>query len=190
MERSANGRLDDYKTEIQVDKGHIWNDLNDLCERSLAYLELEDILDTVEFLLESVTLQALVRMQVLAVCLFFSAIDPDSRRQGDYGQPDRAPAVVVQGSLSARRGLNGSLVGLAYLAENSSYVSSSWWPPRRLEVVLKAGRLIARATGVCRRDRGNWGALKRLAGRTARVATRKTETGDIVRGVGMETRAN
>lgn len=45
---------------------------------------------------------------------------------GDYGQPDRAPAVVVRGSLSARRRLNGWLVGLAYLAENSSYVSSSW----------------------------------------------------------------
>lgn len=72
----------------------------------------------------------------------------------------------------------------AYLAENSSYVSSSWAPERRIEVVLKLGRLIARATGVCTRDRGNWEALKRLEGRTERVARRKMEVEDMVRRVG------
>jgi hypothetical protein len=50
---------------------------------------------------------------------------------------------------------NGWLMVVAYLAENSSYVSSSWAPDRRLVVVLKLGRLRARAAGTCTRHRGN-----------------------------------
>ena len=99
-----------------------------LCEGSLAYLELEDILDTVEFLLKSVALQVLVGKEVIFFPFLSASLGDRFRQQasGNYGQPDRAPAVDVRGSLAARRGLNGSLVGLAYLAENSSYVSSSW----------------------------------------------------------------
>lgn len=72
--------------------------------------------------------------------------------------------------------------GMRYLAENSSKVSSSWAPERRLHVVLKLlARLTARAAGTCTRDRGNWEALKTPEGRTARVARRKIEVDDIVR---------
>lgn len=52
-------------------------------------------------------------------------------------------------------------------------------------MVLKLGRLIARATGVCTRDRGNWEALTKLEGRTARVARRKREVEAMTRGVGV-----
>ena len=43
----------------------------------------------------------------------------------------------------------------SYLAENSSYVSSSW-PEKHLTVVVKLARPTGRATGVCTRVRGNW----------------------------------
>ena len=48
--------------------------------------------------------------------------------------------------------------------------------------MLKLERATARATGACTRDRGNWVALIKPEGRTARVATRKTEMGDMLRG--------
>lgn len=45
---------------------------------------------------------------------------------------------------------------------------------------LQARLLIARTAGACTRDRGNWEALKKLEGRTARVATRKMEVEDMM----------
>lgn len=71
-------------------------------------------------------------------------------------------------------------MGETYREENSSKVSSSWWPERSLLEVLKQGRLMGRAMGACNRDRGTWGALKKPAGRTAREATRKMERDDMV----------
>jgi hypothetical protein len=70
---------------------------------------------------------------------------------------------------------------MAYLAENSSYVSSSCWPERSFIEVLKAGRPRDHAAGACTRARGNWVALKRPEGRTARVARRKTEMGAMAK---------
>lgn len=82
--------------------------------------------------------------------------------------------------LSDSSDLNGLRLG-AYLAVNSSYVSSSW-PERSIEVVPKLwARAAARVTGDCIRDRVNWGALKKPVGRTARVATRKMDRDDILR---------
>lgn len=85
--------------------------------------------------------------------------------------------------LAVSAGLNGVA---AYLAENSSYVSSSWPALKRFEVVLKL--LVPpkpRATDVDTLarvgsgDRGEDEALRKLEGRTVRVARRKKAVEDI-----------
>lgn len=116
--------------------------------RHLTYLELENILHGIEFLLESSIGQ-------ISVGLLLKLTD----RSGETGVSSHplscSPATDDQGPRLSLPRLNGSRIVAAYLAENCSYVSSSCWPERSFMEVLKAGRPKARAAGVCTRVRGN-----------------------------------
>ena len=92
------------------------------------------------------------------------------KRGGARGRDPVAPIPNTTGAIESR--------GLSYRAENSSYVSSSW-PDMRLGVMpKKRARVAATVTGVCTRER-TIGARTKLAGRTARVATRKIDRDDM-----------
>jgi hypothetical protein len=84
-------------------------------------------------------------------CLCKSGIGITSIIRSGGDVPCDRPVVPFLAQIAS----NGWLTVISYLAENSSYVSSSWAPDRRLVVVLKLGRLSARAAGACTRDRGN-----------------------------------
>src|SRR4051794_4420779 len=131
-----------------------------VARREKSYLELENILHTVEFLLKS----------AIGIHSQYNTLPGESRclfRE--------APNIAMHSTSppSSDQLRHQWLAIGAYLAENSSYVSSSC-PERSLEVVPKLwARAAARVTGDCIRDRANWGALKKPVGRTARVAARK-----------------